>query len=200
MAKKIETETKSNFENFKGLKKEFESTKMDPRKLGQLRDRLISLYNGKIILKEEQDLMEAILRKERSFSKTKKMTISDKNLHFLNALEADRLTDKAICKTDDIPPAMLLPGSSEVKFQWEDDREKVVIYSKVLVPTRHQLTRAIVDKEERGHAVPEEAYPQERYYIHRQILRATEFESWFEIIEDLINEDGEINSEETFVL
>lgn len=200
MAKKIETETKSNFENFKLLKKEFESTKMDPRKLGQLRDRLVTLYNGKLILPEEQTLMEAILRKERAFSKTKKATISDKHLHFLNALEADRLTDRAICKTDDIPPAMLLSGGSEVKFQWEDDREKVVIYSKVLVPTRHQLTRAIVDKEERGHAVPEEAYPQERYYVHRQVLRAAEFESWFEIVEDLINEDGEVDNEETFVL
>ena len=201
MAKKIDTETKSNFENFKLLKKEFESGKMDTRKLKQLKDRLIHLYDKKLILPTEQVLMEDILKKERSFSKTKKATISDKDLHFLNAIEADRIEDKAIVKTDDLPPALLLTGGSEVKYEWIDDRERVVIYSKVIVPTRHQLSRAIVDKEERGHAVPEDAYPQERYYIHRQILTAKDFGFWFEEVEDLLNGESEVSeSEEKFVL
>jgi len=201
-AKKIapeKSDTKGNFENFKLLKKEFESRKMEPRKLKQLKDKLVDVYHKKLILPVEQDLMEAILINERAFSKTKRATITDKDLHFLNALEADRIEDKAIVKSADISPNLLFVLDAEVKFEWNDDREKVFVYSKVTVPTRHQLTRAIVDKEERGHAVPESAYPVERYYIHRQLLSAKEFESWFEVVEDLIEGQSE-NNEEVFVL
>lgn len=195
-------DTKSNFENFKLLKKEFESTKMDPKKHAQLREKLIVLYRDKKILPEEESLMEAMLRKERAFSKTKKATISDKNLHFLNALEEARIPTRATCKRDDLPPAMFMSKGAEVKFEFDSDREKVFIYSRVIVPVRHQLTRDIVDKEDRGHTVPEEKYPAERYYIHRQILPAKEFEQWFDVVEDLIEGDGEEkeDSEEMFVL
>lgn len=188
---KAQVEKKGNFDNFRVLKKEFDSRKMDTRRLNQFREKLISLYKEKKTTSEETKLMEEILTFERAFNKEKKQTISDKNLHFLNQIEEERIKDKAVCKRDDLPPSLFLEKGKEVKFQRSENRDRVFVYVRVTVPVSHQMTREIIDKEERGHTVPEEKYPKERYYVHRHIVKDKDFEDWFDVVEDLITESDD---------
>lgn len=188
--KKVE----GNIENLEPLREEFRKNKMPERKIVALREKLISVYHEGVITSEEQELMEAILRKERNLSK-----ISSRDEYLLNKIESDRCEESCTVKTDDVPAVLHLRKDLECKFYYDPDFNdgknrpdsvgRYFVYVPRIVPPEHQLKNATVLKEMRGHFVDAEEYPAEKILIHRLKLKEKEFQAWFEVNEDYLNKD-----------
>ena len=180
-----------NIDGLVELAKEFKTGKMPERKLIALRTKLVSLFLEGKTTEDEQELMEAILRKERNLS-----TINSRDQYLLNAIEADRCESKAVVKTDDCPSVLHLYKHLECKFffdpEYNDGKGKkdsigrYHVYVPRVIPTRHQLKVETVQKEILGHPTDEKEYPAPKTVIHRLVLKTTEFEKWFDV------EDSEI--------
>ena len=168
------------------LSKEFKTGKMPERKLVALRTKLVSLFLDGKHTEDEQDLMEAILRKERNLGK-----INSRDQYLLNKIESDRSDNKCIVKTDDAPTVHHLSKDLECKYEYDseyndgkgkkDSVGRYHVYVPRTIPTRHQLKVETVMKEMLGHPTDEKDYPLPKVVIHRLILKGFEFERWFEV-------------------
>ena len=185
------------------LAKEFNTGKMPLKKLVALRVKLIGLFLERKAVKEEQELMEAILRKERNLS-----TINSRDSYILNKIEAERCEDVCVVKTDDAPTVHHLFKDLECKFKYDPDYNdgkgkkdsvgRFHVYVPRTVPTRHQLKNSVVERELLGHPTDPEDYPSPRVLIHRLVLKAGEFHKWFEVEEEGILEAAHVEPEYQF--
>lgn len=187
------TDRPENIPGLDLLKKEYHTGKMPPRKLVALRVKLISLVKEEKATEDEQEFMEAILRRERSLGR---ILSSDKYL--LNKIEFDRCEDKAFVKTDDAPVVHHLKKDMECKYVYdpefndgkakEDSIGRYYVYVPRVIPTEYQLSNATALKELKGHPTDPSEYPAPKILIHRLALKKKEFERWFEVEdEDILN-------------
>ena len=184
-------EVKGNIEGLDQLNAEFKSGKMQPKKLVALRTKLASLYKEEKITEEEQELMEAILRKERNHA-----TIASAHSYLLNKIEADRIENVAVVSSDDAPAVHHLRKDMECKYIHDPDFNdgkrrsdsigRFTVYVPRVVPTEHQLSVQTVLKEMKGHPTDPSEYPAPKILIHRIVLKEKEFQKWFEIKDDSI--------------
>jgi hypothetical protein len=182
-------ESKSQEGNIPGLEAlavELQKGKMPEKKLIALRVKLVSLYKEGKITEEEQELMEAILRKERNLAR-----ILPSDQYLLNTIESERCEDTCIVKTDDVPQVHHLKKDLECKFYYDpeyndgkgkkDSIGRYYVYVPRTVPTEHQLSIATVRKELKGHPTDASEYPEPKILLKRLSLKQTEFERWFDV-------------------
>lgn len=196
-------EVKNNIEDIEGLSKEYISRRMPERKLVALRRKLVSLFKEGLITNAEQELMETILKRDRALA-----TILPHDNYLLNKIEYDRLERIAFVKTDDAPTVHHLKKDLECKFFYDHDFNdgknkkdsvgRYVVYVPRTVPVTHQLSEAVVRKENMGHPIDPKEYPEEKILIHRIVLKDKEFNAWFEVEEDDILKDKNKEIEYTF--
>lgn len=203
VVKKVE-EKKPNIENLAALKKEFVEGNRDARghripmpdrKLVALRQKLVSLFHSKAITEEEQELMEAILRKDRSLGR-----IATSDEYLLNKIESERCDQVCIVKSENTPVVHHLSQHLECKFKYDpeyndgknkpDSIGRYYVYVPRTIPTDHQLKNATVRKENLGHPTDPSEYPEPKVLIHRLGLRQREFDAWFEIDQDYLSMEG----------
>lgn len=187
----LETPVEGNIKDLELLAKEFKTNKMPERKLVALRVKLTGLYLEGKITQDEQELMEAILRKERNLSR-----ITSRDNYLLNKIEADRCEDTCIVKTDDVPQVHHLIKDLECWFSYDaeyndgkgriDSVGRFHVYVPRTVPTRHQLSKAVVERELLGHPTSESDYPAPKVLIHRLVLKSSEFKKWFDVQDENI--------------
>lgn len=198
------TEVKEgNVKDLELLAKEFKSNKMPERKLVALRAKLTGLFLENVITEEEQELMESILRRERNLAR-----ISSRDNYLLNSIEAKRCDNICIVKTDDAPQVHHLSKDLECKFEFDpeyndgknraDSVGRFYVYVPRIVPTRHQLTVATVERELRGHPVGPEEYPTPKTLIHRLSLKRGEFNKWFDVQDETILDAAPVEPEYRF--
>lgn len=192
-AKETSAEGKGNIENLASLAKEFETNRMEPRKVVALRSKLIELFKSEKITEQEQKLMETILKRERL-----KGVISDANLEVINRIEMDRCTDKCRVKSDDVPRVHYLVKDMICKYFKDNENDRFVVFVERVIPPEWQMTRDLVLKEQRGHFADESAYPKEKTLVRRLYLKEAEFKAWFDFEEDLLSEKPAIEEEYTF--
>lgn len=191
----------NNIANLADLAAEYTKNKMPERKLIALRVKLIQLFNSEEITEEEQELMEKILRKERGMGR-----INSADEYMLNRIEAERLEDICIVKSDDTPVVHHLYKHLECKYFYDgeyndgkgkkDSVGRFFVYVPRVVPTEHQLSNATVRKENNGHPTDPKEYPAPRTLIHRLGLKQKEFDAWFEADEDHLSKKSEEKLEE----
>jgi hypothetical protein len=207
-ARKIEaseaTETPvGNIKDLELLAKEFKSNKMPERKLIALRVKLVGLFLEGKTTDDEQELMEAILRKERNQAR-----INSRDNYLLNKIESERCQDSCIVKTDDVPAVHHLKKDLECKYYHDPDYNdgknradsigRYHVYVPREVPTRHQLKNRTVEREILGHPVDPGEYPEPKTLIHKLVLKSSEFNKWFEIIDENILEAAQTEPAYTF--
>jgi hypothetical protein len=205
-----ETEApKNNIENLEALKEEFlrgnlvkgKRVQMPERKLIALREKLVSLFKTQKSTPAEQELMEAILRRDRD-----RGSILTSNEYLLNGIENERCETFCIVKTDDTPPVHHLSKHLRCGFiydpEFNDKKNKpdsigrYYVYVPVTVPTLHQLKNSTVLKENRGHTPDPSEYPEPYVKIHRIGFKEREFNAYFEEEEDVLGADDEGEEEE----
>lgn len=204
--KKIQEEKEVVQGSIKDLDKlaaEYNRGTMDDKKRVALRVKLVGLFLDGKSTKEEQDLMEAILQDERNFSK-----ISSRDEYLLNKIESGRCENLCVVKTDDVPQVHHLNKDMECKFSFDrkyndgknkkDSVGRFHVYVPRVVPTRHQLSLATVERELRGHPIAESEYPAPKVLIHRLVLKKTEFEKWFSVQDDSILKAADVEPEYQF--
>lgn len=184
-----EGEVKANIEGLEALTVEFRKARMPERKLNALRTKLVSLFKQDIITSDEQELMEAILRKDRI-----KGQIQGEHDHILNGIEIERTEGECIVKTDDVPTVHHLKKHMKCRYVFDpefnngkgrkDSIGRYYVYVPRVIPVTHQLTEDIVRREERGHPIAREEYPEPKTRIHRVSLSVPEFSRWFEVEDD----------------
>jgi hypothetical protein len=182
---------KPNIEGLDLLAKEYRSGKMPERKLVALRIKLMGLYTEGVITDSEQELMEAILRKERNLSR-----ILSRDEYLLNTIESERCEEVAVVKTDDAPTVHHLHKGLECRFRYDpeyndgkqrpDSLGRYYVYVPRVVPPEHQLSVATVRKENLGHPTSPDDYPPPRILIHRLVLKTQEFKAWFEVEDETL--------------
>lgn len=174
---------------------------MSERKLIALRNELVRLFEAGKIAPSEQDFMEAILRKDRASGK-----IFTSHEYLLNKIEYDRCTETCVVKSSDVPLVHHMHKGLACRFIYDpefndgkgkpDSLGRYNVYIPRIVPTRHQLSISVVEREQLGHPVDPSEYPAPRTLINRVVLKEREFEAWLEInsenpLDDLSFLDGD---------
>lgn len=198
-------EVKNNIENLAELATEFKSVKspMPEKKRIALRIKLISLFLENKATEPEQDLMEAILRKERN-----RGVIGSRDNYLLNKIEHDRAEAICVVKTDDAPQVHHLIKDLECRFDYDpeyndgknkdDSIGRYYVYVPRTVPTEHQISNDIARRELKGHPVDPSEYPAPKVLIHRIALKPREFEKWFDVEDESVLETVKTEPEYTF--
>lgn len=193
MAKKKEAgeEIKNNIDGLDALAKEFKTGKMVEKKRIALKAKLVSLFLEKKITEEEQELMEAILKKERSHA-----VISSRDGYLLASIENERADGKCIVKDEDAPVVHFLKKDLECNYDFDADFNdnkgkpdsigRYIVYVPRVVPTEHQLSPRTVIKEMKGHPTDPSEYPEPKILIHRIVLKVKEFHKWFDVVDEEI--------------
>ena len=189
--------------NLEALDAEYSRGKMPAPKASALRKALIRLFNEKKITEDEQELMEKILRRERNLN-----IIAPADLYLLNALESERIEERAVVKTDDAPVVHHLKRGLECRFVHDPDFNdnknrkdsigRYYVYVPRTIKSLHQLNYEDALKHSTGKDVDMDKY-KEKTVIHRRTLKEFEFHKWFEVVdEDILNEKPEMRAEEAY--
>jgi hypothetical protein len=188
----------ANIPGLAALAKEFKTNKMPAKKVHALKEKLRQLTDAETATKEEWELLETILRKQRSFNLQKKANIEDKDKFWLNAREAARLTEKCIVKSETVPAVLKLHHGLECKFEYDSDNDRFVVYAPEIIPSELQISRKTALKELKGHPVDPSEYPADKTLVHRLVLPPREFNVWFDVVEDVLGTEDEEGSEEVY--
>lgn len=181
----------SNIANLEALAMEFKKGIMNEKKRIALRVKLVGLYKEGISTEDEQSLMELVLNFERG-----RGVITRRDEYMLNEIEADRLTDTCIVKSDSAPVVHHLVKDMECRFYYDplfndnknrpDSIGRYFVYIPRVIPVDHQISYAVARKELKGHPVDPSEYPEPKTVIHRVAYKKREFDVLFEVHDDAI--------------
>lgn len=192
MAIKKQVEAPSaNIENLIGLRKEFMSGKMIPRKTEMLKIRLLELHKAKAANSAESELLETMLKRDRARGE-----LSDEKGHveILNRIEHERCTERCRGRSNDSERVFRIVKDEVYRYFTQEPTEtepdiRYIVFTYEKIPPSHQLTLELINKKEMGHTIKENEWPKERVLLHRLSFNQGWFDKHFEVDDDLLNEE-----------
>lgn len=169
---------KDTIEGIELLEREYDRGKMPERKVLGLKAKLVELYRGKAISKNEMRLFMKILNREVA-----KGNISDEHYELFNRIEISKADEQCIVKVDDAPIVHFLTKGMICPFYKNHETDKYIIFIARKISPEWQLTKEVAMKRVNGHTIPEKDYPKEKELLHRISIGQKEFDAWFDYVE-----------------
>jgi hypothetical protein len=192
--KKVELEpgAKSSIAQFDECVRRMKLGTLDKPTMDKFRDLLFKNVETSTVTGSEQDVLEAILRRERNGRNKKKMTISDsldgkasKYYFWLNAIEAERLTETCTVKSNTPPASFHATFGLECKLSRDIEADRFLVYIPEEIKATFQYTDVHFQKTLLGQGIDLEDLPKAKTIWHFRDLNTSDFNRFFKANEEI---------------